>query len=492
MYLEKETAVGGAIEPTISARLDRLPSTRYFRGLVARIAIGGWFEFYEMFMAAYVSLGLISSGLYRATTEGLFDVNGFASFLGSFFAGMFVGTVALGGVADRFGRRAVFTGAMLIYSIATFVAAFQTSPEAMDLWRFIAGIGIGVQLITVDTYISELTPNHARGRYMAYSMLVILTSVPTVAILAFLLVPHHILGLEGWRWVMIIGSAGAIMIWLIRRDLPESPRWLESKGRVVEARQIIDAIEKRVVAETGVALPSAFRDEDSRGGASNASHASNAASTHKPVSDGAPDVRGSWTEMWVKPYLSRTIMLSVFNFCQTFGVYGFGAWVPVLLYTKGITLTHSLLYTMVIAFTTPLGALGAMLCAERIERKWQLVGCALVVSGAGILFGMAREPALILLCGGAVTIANNWLIGIFHSYQAELYPTRIRARAVGFVFSWSRVSSIFVGFWVAALLKHSGVPAVFILISAAMLVIVVMVGLVGPRTNGIRLEELSQ
>jgi len=196
--------------------------------------------------------------------------------------------------------------------------------------------------------------------------------------------------------------------------------------------------------------------------------------------------------MWKAPYLSRTVMLSVFNFCQTFGVYGFGAWVPVLLFTKGITLTHSLLYTMVIAFATPLGAVGAMICAERFERKWQLVGCAVVVAAAGLMFGQVREPALILVFGSLVTIANNWLIGIFHTYQAELYPTRIRARAVGFVFSWSRVSSIFVGFWVAALLKHSGVPAVFVLISSAMLVIVVMVGVMGPKSNGVRLEHLSK
>ena len=467
--VQAEASSAAAGEPSVSARLDRLPPTRYFRTLVARIAVGGWFEFYEMFMAAYVSLGLIKSGLYHATTVGLFDVNGFASFLGSFFAGMFLGTVALGGFADRFGRKAVFTFAMLIYSVATFVAAFQTSPEAMDVWRFFAGVGIGVQLITVDTYISELTPNHTRGRYMAFSMLVILTSVPTVAVLSYFLVPRTLFGLDGWRWIMIIGSAGAVLIWLIRRDLPESPRWLESKGRVDEARRVVDQIEQRVMAETHVALLPAAREQTQ-----------------------AQERAGSWAELWSTLYWKRTVMLSVFNFCQTFGVYGFGAWVPVLLYTKGITLTHSLLYTMVIAFTTPLGAVGAMVCAERIERKWQLVGCAIVVAGAGVLFGMVSEPVLILLCGGAVTIANNWLIGIFHSYQAELYPTRIRARAVGFVFSWSRLSSIFVGFWVAALLKHSGVPAVFILISSAMLVIVLMVGIFGPRTNGIRLETLSK
>ncbi|MGF6571434.1 putative MFS transporter [Paraburkholderia sp. GAS333] len=470
MYMEKEIAGTAHAAPSVSARLDRLPPTRYFRGLVVRIAIGGWFEFYEMFMAAYISLGLIGSGLYRATTAGLFDVNGFASFLGSFFAGMFVGTVALGGFTDRFGRRAVFTGAMLIYSVATFVSAFQTSPEAMDLWRFFAGLGIGVQLITVDTYISELTPYRARGRYSAFSILIILTSVPIVAVLSYLLVPHAILGLDGWRWVMIIGSAGAILIWFMRRGLPESPRWLESKGREAEAHAIVDAIEARVIAETGQALaaPSLDAPGSCRG------------------------EKGSWSEIWHGRYLRRTIMLSMFNFFQTFGVYGFGAWVPVLLYSKGITITHSLLYTMVIAFTTPLGALGAMCCAERLQRKWQLVGCAIAVAVAGVLFGMAREPVLIVLFGGIVTIANNWMIGIFHTYQAELYPTRIRARAVGFVFSWSRVSSIFVGFWVAALLKHSGVPAVFVLISSAMLVIVVMVGLFGPRTNGVRLEELSR
>ncbi|URV28352.1 MFS transporter [Burkholderia gladioli] len=470
MYMEQEIA-GSARqrEASVSARLDRLPPTRYFRGLVARIAIGGWFEFYEMFMAAYISLGLIKGGMYHATTEGIFDVNGFASFLGSFFAGMFVGTVALGGFTDRFGRRAVFTGAMLLYSVATFAAALQVSPEAMDAWRFVAGLGIGVQLITVDTYISELTPNHARGKYMAFSILVILSSVPTVALLSYVLVPHTILGLDGWRWVMIIGSAGALLIWLIRRDLPESPRWLESRQRVAEARAIVERIESRVVAETGQPLAAPMLDA------------------------AAPEQgQGSWSEIWRRPYLGRTLMLSLFNFCQTFGVYGFGAWVPVLLYSKGITITHSLLYTMVIAITTPLGAIGAMACAERIERKRQLAACAAVVAVAGVMFGMVREPALILLFGSAVTIANNWLIGIFHTYQAELYPTRIRARAVGFVFSWSRLSSIFVGFWVAALLKHYGVPAVFVLISSAMLVIVVAVGAFGPRSNGIRLEELSR
>lgn len=455
---------------SVSARLDRLPPTRFFLGLVARISAGGWFEFYELFMAGYISLGLINGGLYQATTAGVFDVKGFASFLGSFFAGMFFGMIFLGGFADRYGRRVAFTSAILLYSFGTFVAAFQTSAIVMDLWRFVAGIGIGFQLITNDTYISELTPNHARGRYMAFSILMVLTSVPTVAVLSYFLVPQTILGLDGWRWVMIIGSAGGIVVWLIRRGLPESPRWLESKGRVHEARDIMDMFEARVRAETQCELPAPERENAVKGNSE----------------------ESSWSDMFQGEYLPRTVMLSLFNFLQTFGVYGFGAWVPILLYTKGITVTHSLLYTMVIAFTTPLGAIGAILCAERFERKWQLVGCAIAVAVAGVLFGVSTSPILILVFGSLVTIANNWLIGIFHTYQAELYPTRIRARAVGFVYSWSRVSSILIGFWVAALLRSFGVSAVFALISSAMFLIVVLVGWLGPKTNGVRLEALSK
>lgn len=422
-----------------------------------------------MFMAAYISLGLISSGLYHATTRGLFDFNGFASFLGSFFAGMFVGTILFSGISDRYGRKSAFTFAMLWYSVATLAAAFQRTPEAIDLWRFLAGIGIGVQLITVDTYISELTPRVARGRYMAFSLFVILTSVPIVALLSFLLVPHTIASLEGWRWVMIIGSLGAVLMWFVRRGLPESPRWLEAHGDHEAAERNIGEMERRVEAELGRPLPPPEHEADET-----------AAET------------GSWTEIWTPRYLPRTIMLSVFNFFQTIGVYGFGSWIPILLANQGITLTKSLEYTLVIALATPLGAVGAITVADKFERKWQLVACAIAIAVFGLLFAQARTPAPILVFGSLTALASNWLIGIFHSYQAELYPTRIRAQAVGFVFSWSRISSIFVGYWVAAILKSYGVGGVFIMISLAMGIIVIVVGALGPNTNRIRLEVLSR
>lgn len=188
---------------------------------------------------------------------------------------------------------------------------------------------------------------------------------------------------------------------------------------------------------------------------------------------------------------AASALLSVFQFAQTIAVYGFANWAPVLLVKHGFTVVHSLGYSFMIALLTPVGGLAALYFAERIERKWQLVLTAAGIGLFGMLFAEARSTVLILFGGAAVTLFNNWLIGIFHSYQTELFPTRIRARAVGFSFSWSRISSIFVSYWIADLLVAYGTVGVFTLIAAAMLVIVASMGIWGIRTNGRTLEELS-
>lgn len=451
----------------VSERLDRLPSCGYLKGLTARIALGGWFEFYEMFMAGYIALGLVGGGLFTEKSRGYFDLTGFASFTGLFFAGMFLSTVLFSRVSDRYGRRSTFTWSMLGYSVAAVLVAVSGSAALIDLFRFLAGFAIGIQLITNDTYISELAPKPVRGRYMAMGFVVILTAVPAVALLSWLLVPRAPLGLDGWRWVMLIGAAGGVLVWLARRNLPESPRWLASRGRVEEADRVLAGIERRVAARTGP-LP-------------------------EPVPGVAtpPAGPGGWREVFGRRYGPRTLLLSVFQFAQTIAVYGFANWAPLLLVKHGFTVVHSLGYSFMIALLTPVGGLAAMVCAERVERKWQLALTALGIGAFGMLFAEARATGLILLGGAAVTLFNNWLIGIFHSYQTELFPTRIRARAVGFAFSWSRVSAIFVSYWIADLLAGYGTVGVFVLIAVAMVAIIVSVAVWGPRTNNRPLEELS-
>jgi MFS transporter, putative metabolite:H+ symporter len=453
---------------SIIARIDRLPPSRYLIKLVARIATGGWFEFYELFMPGFILLGLVNAGIYSINLGSMFDPHLFASFLASFFFGMFLGAALFSFISDRLGRRAIFIQSMIVYSIAQLSIAFLSDPVAIDLARFIAGIAVGMQLINNDSYITELTPRATRGRYMTLAYVFVLSAIPVAAFLAAFLIPLAPFGIEGWRIVVAIGATGGIAVLWIQRGLPESPRWLESQGRISEADAVVTNIEAHVVEELGRALPPPSAEAVA-----------------------ATAGNGRWTEMFSPFYLPRTIVISVFQFSQTIAVFGFTSFVPVLLVKQGFTIIHSLYYTAVIVLLAPVGAACASYFADRIERKWQLVGSALMIAAAGTVFANAYTVPVVMISGALISFFNNWLIAIFHPYAAELFPTRIRARAIGFTFSWSRISSIFVGYWVADLLAAFGSRGVFTMIALAMLAIVIGVGGFGPPTNGKSLEVLS-
>ncbi len=471
--MKTEEALGGIPMATdsaitVAARLDRLPASRHTRGLITLLSLGGWFEFYDLFFTAYVALGLFKAGIFKPTTAGLFDLQGFASFVAALFAGLFVGTIAFSWLSDRFGRRSILTFALLWYSVGAFIMAFQKSPQSIDLWRFIASVGLGVELVNVDTYVSELVPKGQRGPAFAYNQFVMFTAVPIVAFLAWQLVPLKILGLDGWRWVVIIGSIGALVIWWIRRNLPESPRWLAQHGRVAEAEIIVADLERKIRADGGAELPP------------------------PEVVAGEAEVKaGAWSEMWNSVYRGRTIMLVIYNLVQTIGYYGFASWVPTLLISQGVETTKSLAYTFIIAVAAPIGPLIGVFFADHFERKWQIAWAAFGIAVFGLLFAWQSSAAGVIICGLLITLCNNWMSFSFHAYQAELYPTRIRAQAVGFVYSWSRFSAVFSGFIIAFFLGRYGTIGVFGFIAGAMAVVFVVIGGFGPAVTKRRLEAIA-
>ena len=451
----------------ITARLDRLPMTRHMWMLVLLISLGGWFDTYAIFLTGSIAPGMFADKIFTPTTVSLFGFTGLASFIAALFTGLFIGTMFFTRAADRFGRRTVFTYSLVWYCVATLIMAFQTTAGGINLWRMIAGIGIGVELVTVDTFISELVPKRARGRTFAVQQSIGFIPVPVVGLLAWLLNPTAPLGLSGWRWVVIIGSVGALIVWFVRLKLPESPRWLAQQGRVAEADKVMSAIEARVARECGgtLPLPDAPVAEDPR--------------------------KGTLAEIFNPTYRGRTIMLSVANFCQTIGFYGFANWVPTLLIAKGIHVSQTLEYSFIIAFAYPLFPLVSTLFADRIERKWQVCLSCIGIAAFGIAFSFQTEAVPLIIIGTFQTMMNAWLSFSAHNYQSELFPTRIRATAVGFVYSWSRFSTIFTGFFIAAILQHFGVPGVFMFVASAMAVVVVSIAMWGPRTNHRSLEEIA-
>ena len=208
------------IAAEISARLDRLPATRYIWKLVLLLSLGGCFEMYDLFFTAYIGPGLVRSGLFSSSSASFFGFNGLASFVAATFAGLFIGTMLFGFAADWFGRRMVFTCSLLWYTAATVIMAFQHTAIGIVAWRLIAGIGIGVELVTIDTYITELVPKHLRGRAFAVNQVIQFSVVPVVALLAWILVPRNPLSFDSWRWVVLIGAMSAIFVWFIRRSVP--------------------------------------------------------------------------------------------------------------------------------------------------------------------------------------------------------------------------------------------------------------------------------
>jgi putative MFS transporter len=453
----------------VAARLDRLPYSKTAKHFVLLISIGAIFELYDLFMTAYIAPGLVKSGLFASSSLHFFGLSGVGFFVFCTFAGMFVGTIGFGFIADRAGRRSIFTVSLVWYSIATLVMAFQHTAGGIDLFRFIASIGLGLEQVTIDTFIPELVPPNARGRAFAFYQFIEFLIVPVVALLGWLLVPRQPLGLDGWRWVAIIASVGALAAWWLRRSLPESPRWLALHGFRDRAEHIMRDIEARVERETGRPLPAP-----------------------QPNVSTQPQTGGHFSELLRPPYRKRLIVMSIFNLLAVIGFYGFSAWVPTLLIAKGVEITTSLQYAFIIAIINPFGPLLGLLVADRMEPKWQIV-CAGVGIGVFMLFfALQVHPVAVIGFGILVTLSNNWLSFIFHSYQAEQFPTRLRARAVGFVYAWGRASAAIVGLLIGFFLHVAGTPGVAFFMGGAMVLMIFVIAVFGPRTLRRPLEEISR
>ena len=190
---------------TLAGRIDALPSSAGLWRFITLLALGGFFELYDLFETGYISSGLMAAGVFHTGSEGVLGFSDQAAFASATFLGLFFGASLLAPYADRFGRRLTFMCALMWYGVFSLLMAFQQSAEMIILFRFLVGIGLGVELVTIDTYLSEWVPAHLRSRAFAYSFFIQFLSVPAVALMSWWLVPQTILSLEGWRWVVIAG-----------------------------------------------------------------------------------------------------------------------------------------------------------------------------------------------------------------------------------------------------------------------------------------------
>jgi putative MFS transporter len=457
---ERETTMAvTSAQATIAARIERIPLFSLHRKLVVVLGIGTFFDLFD------VALG----GLLAAILANLYHLNTFqtAAVIASGFFGMFVGAIALGMISDYFGRRTMYMLDLLIYSLFSLATAFAPDVTWVIVFRFLAGIGLGATTVLTDVYLSEMLPSRVRGRYTAWAYTVGLLGVPVAGLLAKVLVSTTFL-MAGWRWLLVVGALGALIVWWMRRGLPESPRWFEIRQKTTDAEAAISTMEQAAIREL---------------------HLDSLPPPAPAVVE--PPRRMTLTESFGGIYAKRTIMLLIFQFFQSVGFYGFGSLAPLILAAKGINVVNTLAYTAPIALGYPLGSWLSVPLVERMERKWLIVSTALLMALFGLLFGFATSVPLIIASGFLLTVASQVFSNSAHIYQAEIFPTRMRGTAAGIAYSLSRISSGLLPFVALPLLQASGPVAVFAACAIILGIVSLDVGALGPRTTGQSLENIA-
>jgi putative MFS transporter len=438
--------------------LNRLPPTAVHRHATFVAGIGSFFDLFDIFLAGVLATVLTQQ--FHLTRAALPPI------IGSSFVGMFFGATLLGRFADARGRRTAFLVNLAIYSAFTLLGAFSPNVSVLIVTRFLAGIGIGAELPLVDAYLSELLPAGHRGRYTAWAYTLGFIGVPAAGFLARILVPQQPLGIDGWRWMFVAGSLGAAIVWMLRASLPESPRWLESVGRIAEAEAIVSQMERQ--AERLGALPPPSSDEV------------------------IAAARGRFRMIFGSRYRGRTLMLCVFHIFQTVGYYGFGTLVPTVLAAKGYSIVTSLTFTSLTFIGYPIGSALSLPIVERIDRRWLIVGSAALMAAFGLTLGYASAPALILASGFLYTATSNIFSNALHIFQVEIFPTFARATAAGTAYGMSRLSTGAMPFVLVPVLDRYGPTAMFGVVAAALAICIVDIALFAPATTGRALETITR
>lgn len=460
----RNAGAASASGSTVAARMNRLPVTSLHRLAIVAIGIGFFFDLYESFLSGILAVTITDANSFGGAGAG--GETAKSLLLASVYIGSFFGAVLMSRVADRVGRRTAFLATLAVYSVFSLAGAFSTSVWMLIAARFLAGVGIGAELPLGAVYLADLMPPRMRGRAVAWAFTAGFCGIPVAGFAGSALQPTAPLGMAGWRWMLVFGAIGAVIILALRRSLPESPRWLESAGRQAEAERTVALFEDRARLRVGeLPIP---RESPTR----------------EPK-------RVPLRELFTGRWRNRTVMLWIFHLVQTVGYYGFGTMVPLVLVAKGYDVTETLTFTALTYVGYPIGSLASTTVIERIQRKWLVVGAAAAMVVFGLVFGFAGSVTVIVISGFLYTISSNVFSNAYHAYEVEMFPTQVRATAAGTAYSLSRITNASMPFLLVPLLHDAGAGALFAVIVAAMVVVIVDVSVLGPRTTGLELESIN-
>lgn len=421
----------------IADRLDALPFTRRHGRVLGGSGLGWALDAMDVGLISFV-IAALAAQWQLAPTE--------ASWIASAgFAGMAIGASVGGLLADRFGRRHVFALTLLVYGLATGASALVGGLAALLVLRFVVGLGLGAELPVASTYVSEFAPARMRGRVIVFLEAFWAIGWTAAAVIGYLVVPASA---DGWRWAFALGAIPAAYALIVRWGLPESPRWLASRGRDAEASAIV-------------------RDFEAAAGRVSLSPAP------AVVDHAVPVQRARVGDLWAPRLRARTASLWVLWFCVNFSYYGAFIWIPTILVSQGYDLVRSFGFTLVITLAQLPGYAVAAWLIEAWGRRATLATFLAGSAVAAVFFGTASGEAAIIAAGMALSFFNLGAWGALYAATPETYPTPLRATGAGWAAGVGRIASILAPLIVPPLLGMGGAPLLFVVFAAFFAVAVV-------------------
>ncbi|HEX3762806.1 MAG TPA: MFS transporter [Kofleriaceae bacterium] len=435
------------------ARLDRLPMSRFHRRIFWLIGIGMFFDGFDIYVASTV-IGAIVASHFATLAET-------AQFVSMTFVGMTIGSLGTGFLGDRFGRRFTYQANLMIFGLASLAAAVAPNMGFLIACRFMMGVGLGAENVVGYSTLTEFMPPAVRGRMQGLMTVFVVTGLPVSSLIGIVLVPA-----AGWRLMFVLGGLGAIAVWYVRKQLPESPRWLAATGRDADAEALLASIEAEVAADRGP-LPA--------------------------IPDGpAPRFSRSIDSLFAPGMLRRMVVGCVLLIVINTLIYGFITWLPTFFIKQGMTIVKSFGFALVMSLGAPVGSAIGALTADRWGRRRMIVIASALAIAVGAIYPFVSDPALLMVCGVALVVPIYILVALlFGIYVPELFPTEVRLRASGICNTLGRAATIGTPFLVVTLFGSHGVAGVLALMIALLVLQIVMVVGWGVETRGRTLEDVA-
>jgi putative MFS transporter len=434
------------------ARLDRLPIARFHRRILWLIGGGMFLDSFDIYLAGSVLGALTKSGWSTMQLN--------AAFLSSTFVGMLIGAFFAGVLGDAKGRKFTYQFNLAVFGIASIAGALAPSMTFLIAARFFMGLGLGAEIVVGYGSVGEFIPPAVRGRWSAYLSLITNSALFASSLLGYLIIPAI-----GWRAMFALVGVGALVVWALRKKMPESPRWLESKGRYDEAEATLAAIESEIAREH--ALPPVVE--------------------RRIVTQ-----KTSLASLFRPPLLRRTLLAIFVQIAVNTVIYGFVVWVPTFLMKQGLGMASSLGYTALMSLGGPAGALVGVLIADRVGRKNGLIVIGVIASVIGWLYSHSTSVEMATGLGFLLFALTYLMVALgIATYIPELFATENRMRGSGISGCAGRIAGIVAPQVVVYMYATGGVKDVLLVIIGALAVMVAVLLFFGIETNQRSLEEIA-